>query len=405
MFHRRLVRTAISVSIALLLGVAGTANAKTYSLAAGSGGQTHIGNGLALPIQPAATSLVTGTVLPPLLIPVRSTPGEITVQGTTAMASQQQITVPTAALSKKPAQNTVGVFQSNPTLYAVGTSLGFQWPAQAAVFNTTARTGASTVIFPAPWGQVRYSVPVLAAKFGGPAQFAINATPGSAGGLNAAAPVTIWAVAVPGAGNPPCTHTALTPVPFPGTFASPACVGAILHAVPTGGVGAGLGAGGASVGAPLITTAGGVGGLPPMSPGVVIGKFGPIGTKFLTASTGGMMSGGKNNATSKGFPFTAGRITISATMTAALGTEKFVLEGKDARTAGGEGTIQMVAGAVSTRVLSGTNANRQWVRLVLGKTLAEVPALAPAMRGVAIGLIMLTAVGIMLRLRKQSQTA
>ena len=67
MFHRRLVRTtAFLCTAALFLGL-GTAQAANYSLA-GGGAQLHIGGGLALPIQAAAT--VTGGAFPPLLIGV-----------------------------------------------------------------------------------------------------------------------------------------------------------------------------------------------------------------------------------------------------------------------------------------------------------------------------------------------
>jgi hypothetical protein len=70
-----------------------------------------------------------------------------------------------------------------------------------------------------------------------------------------------------------------------------------------------------------------------------------------------------NMATSRGFPWTTGRITI--THPAALGTEQFVLSGMDNRTASGQGTIQLVSGSLSLRMTSGPNANRAWVQLEL----------------------------------------
>ena len=65
-----LLRIAI---LLLALGlVAGTAQATHQFSLVGGGGQIHIGNGLALPIQQAATVLQTGTVFPPLGIGVRA---------------------------------------------------------------------------------------------------------------------------------------------------------------------------------------------------------------------------------------------------------------------------------------------------------------------------------------------
>ena len=58
---------------------------------------------------------------------------------------------------------------------------------------------------------------------------------------------------------------------------------------------------------------------------------------------------------------------------AAAGTERFIISGDDARTAGGAGTIQLVGGALSLRPASGPNANRAWVQLNL-----EVPPEVPS---------------------------
>jgi hypothetical protein len=100
-------------------------------------------------------------------------------------------------------------------------------------------------------------------------------------------------------------------------------------------------------------------------------------------------------ATSVGFPWTAGKLVLSAP--SAVPPEKFTITGTDKRTKFGAGTIQMVAGSLSQRPLSGPNANRAWVRLVLSGT-HQSPALSPLAQGSVVGL-MLLAGGYMLRRR------
>lgn len=358
------------------LGVAGNAQAAQYALATGSGAQLHIGNGLALPIQQAATVLITGQVFPPLLIRPKKGP-VIVITGTTAMATGQRFTVPAAALSKPAVQKTVGVFFSNPTLYAVATNLNYVWPTAPAVFSVNGRPGAATVILPGaePGNTIRYSARVPGKRFGGAATFALN--PGPAAGLHAGSPVTIYALGGGAAGLPPCTHPL-----FGGTNSS--CLGALIDALATG-----VAAIGQATGA-IVATPGGVGGLPAVF-GIAVGQFGtaPLGTVINANVTipGPVNNGLTNMALSDGFPFTTGKITVSASL-ANGGAEVFVISGDDTRTAGGAGTIQMVAGALSARPLSGPNANRGWVRLVLVK-LPPVPTMSPLAIGIAIVLLML----------------
>lgn len=351
----------------LVLGSAGTALAavKSYSLAGNSGGQLQIGGGLPLPIQ-LTSPTATGTMFPTLLIP--PVPGA-TVMGTTTNASNQQLTVPATVLSRPAVQVTVGVFGQNPNLYAVATNLGYKWPSAAVTLNTTKRTGAPTTTFTPPLGNgnnITYVAPGTG-KFGGPARFAISQNLGQ--GVMPAVAVTIYAIAVKPAGNPPCTHTALTPVPFPPVFPSPACVAALGQAVPNALAAAG---GPISVlattpgGTPAATAAGG-----PI-PGIGIGKFGaaPTGTvSFFVFTPNGTMMGFTNMATSYGYPFTVGQLVISAPL-AAGAPEIFTITGMDSRTAGGQGSLQLVSGSLSARTASGPNANRGWVRL----NLSNVPA-------------------------------
>jgi hypothetical protein len=67
-------------------------------------------------------------------------------------------------------------------------------------------------------------------------------------------------------------------------------------------------------------------------------------------------------ATSWGFPGTTGKLTISVTQNEDAPTEleTFTRTGGDNRTAGGEGIVVLVSGAVSSRSISGPNGNRGW---------------------------------------------
>jgi hypothetical protein len=383
-------RLMLFISCLLLsFGWAAAVHAKAYSLT-GGGGQFQVGGGLPLPIQ-LTNPTATGTVFPSLLIPAKT--GQA-ILGTSAMASQRKLIIPAGVLSKPPAQLTLGQFGQNPTLYAVATNLGFVWPAAQAVMSTGARTGAKTTTLTTALGNnIRYSNP-LASKFGGPAQFLLSPGPGS--GLYTAAPVTLYGIAVPGPGNPPCVHSALTTGmggPFPGP-GNALCIAGMLQALPTGlaGPGGPLGA--------VITTPGGTpaavaaGG--PI-PGIGVGAFGPNGTvQFFTFATGpgGTVTGKTNMATSVAGPFTTGMITLSAP-SAAGAPEIFTITGKDSRTAGGAGTIQLVSGALSHRTVSGPNANRGWVRLVLAAA-PDLPALSPSM-SVVFAVFMLATFGFAVR--------
>jgi hypothetical protein len=406
--HMSLKRLAFRVAaVSLSLAWAVTAQAATYSLTGGGGGW-QIGGGLPLPVQAVNFTVGgnptnTGTNFPPLLIPAKV--GAIVV-GTTAMAAQQRITVPVNALSRPATKVTVGVFNQNPTLYAVATKLGFQWPATAAVFSTGARTGAKTTTFVTASGNnIRYSN-ILANKFGGPAQFRVGTGGLPPTGVYPQVGVTIYAVALTGPGNPPCVHTALTPVPFPGP-GNPACVAGLAQAVPTASpvLGGSRGVIGGPAGVQMSTPGGTPNAVVPTVnglgigpvPGVGIGAFNSNGTPlFFTLTPAGTMDGFTNMATTFGYPWTTGMLTISAPFAAGL-PEVFQITGMDNRTAGGAGTIQLVAGGLSQRILSGPNANRGWVRLVLAPV-AATPSISPVGLAAAAGLILL-AVGYAARRR------
>jgi hypothetical protein len=165
--------------------------------------------------------------------------------------------------------------------------------------------------------------------------------------------------------TPACTHNA-----FGGT--DPSCIAGILFAKPTQAGGA---SGAAIGGDPGMTVA--TPGAAVVGKNVVVVKLGltPLGTVIAAAKAATAVLP-TNMANSQGGPNTTGQVII-ANPAALGGGETFTLSGNDLRTAGGNGTIQLVAGSVSTRMASGPNANRGWVRLVLGTFDAdEVPSMS-----------------------------
>jgi hypothetical protein len=373
----------IAASLLFILGTAATAQAKPYRLV-GGGAQIAIGGGLPLPIQIVGTTggtamqiTATGTNFPPLLIPYVK--GAI-IDGTTAMTAMQELQIPAGVIKNTNSQRTLGQYDNNPNLYAVGTNLGYSWPRVPAVLNSTARTGPVTTTHTTPNGNnIRYSN-ALASKFGGPAQFAI--TGGLGTGVIPTSPVTVYALAGGAPGAPPCTHTALvtggTMFPGPGNAA---CLALLIQASPNPtGV----------VGGPVSTFASTPGGAAP-APQVHIGQFGPgpnppRGT-VLFFGPGVASAPISNMASSYGYPWTTAMLSIKAP-TASGTAESFKLTGKDQRTAGGAGLIQLVSGALSQRNTTGPNANRAWVRLVLAPV-QESPALSPIAQGAVVALMLL----------------
>jgi len=379
----------LATFLALTLGLQTSALAKKFSLT-GGGGQTHIGNGLALPIQqaiPPIPSSAAKTAFPPLLIPVA---GPAIVNGTvakaldTAMATvsgpitkqgyQRRLEVPANVLSKPAAQTTVGVKFSNLKAFAVGTNLRFRWPSSDAVFSTGEAVASPVIV--AFSGSMTYSN-TLGQRFGGAGRFALS--PGSEpSGLISPSPVTVY-IKINGT-TPPCTHNT-----FGGTDVG--CVAGILHALATGN-----GAIGASENVTIMTPGGA---LPLNVARVQLGltPSGTINNALLVAFNPVVPT---NMASSQAGPWTTGQIII--TNTDAAPDEIFTLEGRDLRTAGGAGTIQMVAGSTSDRTATGGNANRGWVRLVLG-SLAPLPSMSRSGMAVTAGMILLLTVGYATRRR------
>jgi hypothetical protein len=386
------------VLLSLALGLlAGAAQAIDYSLV-GGGGQLHIGGGLALPIQAAIPNNTvtpsTGTVFPPLLIPVATGPAPI-VSGTvvkplidvgTKKGYQRKLRVRAGALKKTAAQATVGLKFSNLALFAAATNLTYVWPAAPATFSTG--NAIATTVVTGFGGSLTYSN-TLGQRFGGPAQFALS--PGPAAGNYANAPVTLYIKI--NATTPACTNA--HPL-FGGS--DPACVAGIMLVKPTGLAGHG---------GPITVTE-----MTPGSvaapPNIAIVKMGlsPLGTMLpglappanvkpypVRAATTPLPT---NMATSQAAPWTTGQIIIT-NMAAQPTAEIFTISGMDDRTAGGGGTIQMVAGSLSQRQTTGPNGNRAWVRLEL-EPVYGVPSMSRLGLAATAGLLLLTA-GYALRRR------
>ncbi len=370
--------TAFASALSLLgLGLTTAAQAaRTFPLT-GGGAQLHIGNGLALPIQAAIPNFpLTPTMFPTLLVPAKAAQFVVGSTGKpllTAMSTvsgpvtksgyQRRLKIPAGVLSKPAVQKTVGVKFSNPTVFAVGTNVNYVWPAAPATFSVDAAVGGPVIA--AFGGTMTYSN-TLGHRFGGPANFVL--APGVGGIIPA--PVTVY-IKINGT-TPPCTHPA-----FAGGAAG--CVAGILQALPTG-----LFAIGAATPTTYMTPGGMVAGmnLAAMKMGAV-----PLGTVLAKALVA-TVALPTNMATSQPGSWTTGQVIISNPAAGGMG-EKFTLSGMDARGATGAGTIQLVSGSLSKRTASGPNANRGWLRLILGPGLPKVPSMSPMGFAAAAALMLL----------------
>lgn len=384
------------------LGLATSAQAEKFSVT-GGGGQLHIGNGLALPIQQAALGPVNaGTVFPgepgtafDLLIEPDGNPiiegsiGNALTSASGKQAYQNTLTVQPGVLNRNGSQVTVGVKFSNDVAIAVGTNLNYSWPAGPgnAVFSTGNAIGGAGVVNFGISSLVYTNA--LANRFGGAAQFAISGNSGT--GLLAGQQVVIGSATVTAEDAPVTVYITVGAIGggcCPGTGA----VG-LVAAVPTGNGGVG-GTTTTTVNTPGIA----------LAPNVAAGAFGaspsgqPLAMPALVATNTLLPT---NAATSQGAPWTTGRI-VAKNGRPSPDNETFTLTGNDGRTALGGGTIQMVSGAVSARVATKENANRGWVQLNLNPV-GVTPALGPVAQ-LALGGLVLLAGGYVAR-RKFSASA
>jgi hypothetical protein len=343
-----------------------------YYSVTGGGGQAAIGEGLPLPIQPNKTPggqpFGTMTMFPTLLIPVNPDPLKI-VRQTQVPSAPAQMKVPPGVFLRVPASpKAVGVRNNNPAVWQVKTKISFSGPAKGPGTMTFKKDGWRTkASFSAkPFGGVAPKIfyTNTGNRFGGPSQTRVGVL----------SPIGVWANAG-GAGVAPCVN----PV-FGGTGAAAKNCWAIkLPAHP--GTLAAAGGGGISKGVTVKTP-----GIPKTVPGSVNISVATNGT-VLQSQPRGSVFALTNMATSVGFPWTTGKITISAP-SAKGAAELFKIEGKDTRTAMGAGTISLVAGAVSKRPVSGANANRSWARYTLPEPGAALGAAAAlVVLGICHGLV------------------
>jgi hypothetical protein len=296
---------------------------------------------------------------------MQATPNATVMQTTGPDPVQMQIAP--GQITKPLGTGYAGLFPDNPALFMVSTNLSAKFPAQAGVGNPPApgavtfkaggRTGPPTLTwcpgFPATNpptctpggakgipGQLTYKA--TKAQFGGPAQASIGGK------------ATVWARA---ASPPPCKH----PV-FGGTGSNCIAVKGYASPAPLVAVGAAFGYSNTTSPASAV----------PNVYVVSANTPGTIGLKVPAATTPF-----KNTATSYGGPWTTGQLTV-VQPTALGGAETFTLTGSDARGAG-IGNISLVAGGLSSRAVSGPNANRGWLILTVpepGSTLSLAAGLA-----------------------------
>jgi hypothetical protein len=273
------------------------------------------------------------------------------------------------------------VFPTNPAVFQVATTISYAWPAASATLAPGGAPGPIVTGTALVGGTVTYSGGVKA--FGGAARFATAAGPGAAGGrvppnavgalpvlsgwINFAGglPTTVMTVGVVGASKPAGLAQPGAPLASPPDVSS---FGPVLNSAMTAPNGIGV----------VNVTTGGT----PMNP--VCCTVGPSGTIVSSIQPGGAFP--SNMATgSKGFPWTTGFLTVS--QPGAVPPEIFFLSGTDMRVAG-VGNVSLVSGALSSRALSGPNANRGWLSLTLPEPSAALGAAgALAMLGLCHGLV------------------
>jgi len=371
-------------STALLLvalALASSAQGGTrYLSVAGGGAQSQIGDGLPLPIQDQYSSMggkngtggPIGTFanFPPLLIkPVPDT-SKALVKVTTTMTAQPELIVPPGVLRRIPTKNgttkgtpvplCIGLAKNNARVLEVHTTLSFSAPAQklttpmgakapgTVVFKTGQRVNKTTTYNGTPVGaKVIYKS--KGARFGGPAQTRVK-------DLGSAIVLADIADNI-NESTLPCKHPK-----FGGPDANCFATRLPVHAET-------LAAAGGPAGNKQTTP-----GTPPAKPGKVALSGGLCSFKTTPLVATGTVN---NMATSVGFPWTTGALTISQPAAIAA-PEKFHITGMDGRVKG-MGSLQLVSASLSKRLVTGANANRAWMQFVVpepGAVLSAATALA-----------------------------
>jgi hypothetical protein len=371
-----------STSLLLVaLGLASSAQGGTrYLSVVGGGAQSQIGDGLPLPIQDQYSSMGgkdgtggpigTFTNFPPLLIPVNPDPSKALVKVTTTMTAQPQVIVPPGVLRRIPTKNhttmgtpaplCISVAGNNARVLEVHTTLSFSAPAQklttpmgakapgTVVFKTGQRVNKTTTYNGTPVGaKVIYKS--KGARFGGPAQTRIKDLGTAFVLADVADNIKVSTL--------PCKHPK-----FGGPDANCFATRVPVHAGT-------LAAAGGPKGNKQTTP-----GTPPAKPGKVALSGAPCAFKTTPLGATGTVN---NMATSIGFPWTTGALTISQPAAIAA-PEKFHITGMDGRVKG-FGSLQLVSASLSKRLATGPNANRSWAEYQMpepGAVLGAAAALA-----------------------------
>jgi len=376
-----------TLAVVASMALAGAASAACVGSTCSLGGQlrAQIGNGLPLPItlNPAPS----GDLRWGQKGAIKATTGATIQQGT---AAGTPATDPRSLMAIKPGifhydapLVSIGVIKANIKVFAVQTNLGYTNPHP----GTTSMGASVPSLFPfapntlAAGGRTGPAVvswcaglPAPTASFNpgcdAPDAFGFTQTTTTAGAMSVTAPLSNGLVRYTatknqfgGAGGSRVLGTAmvffnaggLAVGDLPCTIAkNPLCIAAVSQVLP-GSVGVNGRAFAGKVTNPAFMTA----------TGVFTANIGGNGTinsigAAVKDSMGNPIPFTGQAATSWGFPGTTGRLTISVTQNADAPTEleTFTRTGGDNRTAGGEGIVVLVGGAVSSRSISGPNGNR-----------------------------------------------
>lgn len=297
-------------------------------------------------------------------------------------ADPMTLVIPPAAMKRPAAPFNIGVAQANSIALQVFTSISVEHPKSTATFSAGGRTGPAIVTWcpgsgvvgtgttplnnpgcanpPATptKGVIKYTA--TSNQFGGSAVAFIPSNTAMTG-INAYANV-----AVRGGGafvGPPCDAA---------TIVVGTCNIAFANARPNQ-----TGAGG------WATT---------FSSGTVInpGSFsGAVtGNGLVTRLDNSLGAGPSNPNFGGGGPWTTGKVELTAnSVFSPVTTEHFILSGSDARVSG-VGTLSLVSGATSTRLVTGPNANRGWMNLAIQYPLPRpVPGLSSGAVLMLVGLV------------------
>lgn len=356
----------------------GSAQAQFLLNPPNNGGQLQIGTGLPLPVGPAGIyrggmTPVNGGVMgggpipdgpgpafwPPLLIDRNpASMGSImqalnTPQGGAITIPPGVLTNMIGAVPRIP----IAVFNTNPAVFQVRTSINYSWPNIAAVFAPGGGPGTpmSPQLFNGPGGgSITYKAGTK--SFGGPGQFAIAAGPFAG----------TFQVPPNGTKVPIASVWINLFAKAPANATMALLVGASNYN--------GLGAAGAPLASPPATTMFGAvllnqrnftGMLPILGPNGTIPPAQSMGVNNTMLPASNMVTG------TEGFPWTTGFITVTAP--GAAPAEIFYLSGEDGRVAG-VGNLSMVSGALGQRKLSAANANRGWLSLTIPEPTVTIGA-------------------------------